>query len=165
VRNEDAMTTDYLVASLPALDFDAPPPLTREEFLSRCGGVWPAAGAAWRDLDTQLRNALAEARGALLGLNTDAVRRWEHPAEGCALYWRGRVKACFQETDVFKREKLLDRVWWDAAGELVPPAAPLGREALAAYAIRLEIALKRAQISPEKGNAAFDRLTAETKRD
>lgn len=159
------MAVDYLVSSLPTLTFDAPVPITREEFLVRCGGVWPQAGATWQDLEAQLRNALVEARGVARGESAEQVRAWQHPAQGCALYWRNRVKACFQEKDVFKRETLLDRVWWDAAGELIPPAAPLGEGALAAYAIRLTIALKRAKISQEKGNEAFDRLTAETKRD
>lgn len=159
------MATDYLVSSLPALVIDGPVPITREEFLSRCGGVWPEPGEAWRDLETQLRNALAAMRALAKGASAESATAWQHPAKGCALYWVGRVKACFQEKDVFKRETLLDRVWWDAAGELIPPAAPLGKGALAAYAIRLNIALKRAQISQAKGNAAFDRLTAETKRD
>lgn len=158
------MATDYLVSSLPALVFDAPSPITREEFLSRCGGVWPEPGAKWLDLETQLRNTLAKARALAKGASAESCRAWQRPAGGCALYWCNRVKACFQEKDVFKRETLLDRVWWDAAGELIAPSAPLGEGALAAYGIRLEIALKRAQISQAKGNEAFDRLTAETKR-
>ena len=56
-------------------------------------------------------------------------------------------------------------MWWDAAGELTPPESPLGRGALATYAIRLKIALKRETISKDGGNAAFDRLTAETRLD
>ena len=63
-----------------------------------------------------------------------------------------------------KRDELLDKVWWDAAGELASPSSPLGRGALAAYAVRLRIAIRRDGISREKGNEAFDRLTAETKR-
>jgi len=47
---------------------------------------------------------------------------------------------------------------------MTPPAAPLGKGALATYAVRLKIALRRAAVSTEKGNAALDRLTAETKR-
>ena len=104
-----------------------------------------------------MRNAIAEARAPG---RTDCRR----PAAGCALYWRNRVAACFQEKDVLRREELLDKAWWDAAGELTPPASPLGRGALATYALRLRIALRRDMISTDRGNAAFDRLTAETKR-
>lgn len=148
------MSTDYIVASLPTLCFDAPAPLTWEKFCETAewNGELPTE---WLDLETQLRNALADARNGA---------RFKRPAEGCSLYWRNRITACFQEKDVLKRDELIDRTWWDAAGELTPPAAPLGKGALMTYAIRLKIALKRSKISKEAGNAAFDRLTAETKR-
>ena len=149
------MSTDYIVSSLPSLVFGAPAPISWERF-TEGGGTVPAPQAkAWRDLETQLRNAVAEARGG---------ERFKRPADGCSLYWKNRVLACFQEKDVAKRDELLDRVWWDAAGELTPPSEPLGPGALATYAIRLKIALKRSKISKDAGNASFDRLTAETKR-
>ena len=149
------MSTDYIVASLPTLAFNAPAPLSWEKFAEITGGGDALIPAKWTDLETQLRNAMAEARGG---------ERFKRPADGCSLYWKNRVLVCFQEKDVAKRDELLDRTWWDAAGELTPPSEPLGKGALATYAIRLKIALKRTNISGEKGNAAFDRLTAETKR-
>jgi len=149
------MTTDYLVSSLPALAFGAPAPLSWERFRELAGDDGCALPPEWADLETQLRNAMAEARGG---------EKFKRPSEGCSVYWRDRVAACFQEKDVAKRDELLDKVWWDAAGELASPSSPLGRGALAAYAVRLKIALRRDGISREKGNEAFDRLTAETKR-
>ena len=149
------MSTDYIVASLPTLAFNAPAPLSWEKFAAITGGGDALIPAKWTDLETQLRNAMAEARGG---------ERFSRPADGCSLYWKNRVLACFQEKDVAKRDELLDRVWWDAAGELTPPSEPLGKGALATYAIRLKVALKRTMISKDTGNAAFDRLTAETKR-
>ena len=77
----------------------------------------------------------------------------------CPIY----VLDSFFEEEVADRDDVHDRVWGDAAGELTPPAAPLGKGALLTYAIRLRIALKRACISAEAGNAAFDRLTAASK--
>lgn len=148
------MTVDYIVSSLPALSFDAPAPLSWERFVAACGGTPPDA-ARWTDLETQLRNAMAEARGG---------EKYRRPADGCSVYWKNRVLACFQERDPLRRETLLDRTWWDAAGEMTDVAAPLGKGALLTYAIRLKIALKRSKISTDAGNAAFDRLTAETKR-
>ena len=148
------MSTDYIVSSLPTLAFNAPAPLSWEAFVFRGGAVPAPQAKTWRDLETQLRNAVAEARGG---------ERFKRPADGCSIYWKNRVLACFQEKDVARREALLDRVWWDAAGELTPPAAPLGDGALATYAVRLRIALKRSRIAVDAGNAAFDRLTAETK--
>ena len=149
------MSVDYIVSSLPSLVFGAPAPLSWEVFVSRGGDVPPPQAKVWQDLETQLRNAIAEARGG---------ERFKRPADGCSLYWKNRILACFQEKDVAKREELLDRTWWDAAGELTPPSEPLGPGALATYAIRLKIALKRTRISKDTGDAAFDRLTAETKR-
>lgn len=147
------MSIDYIVSSLPALAFDAPAPITWDSF-TEIAGVAAMPPPEWIDLETQLRNAIAEARGG-----SKYVRR----TDGCSLYWRNRVAACFQERDIAAREKMLDKVWWDAAGELIPPASPLGKGALAAYAIRLRIAIKRSAISMERGNAAFDALTSGTK--
>ena len=152
------MNLNSIVASLPTLRFGEPAPLTWDKFLSEC---WDEAESVvrglsegpWPDLDTQLRNAMVEARGG------DAKYRRE--AKGCSLYWRDRVRACFQESDVLRRDELLDRVWWDAAGELTPPAAPLGRGALLTYAVRLRLALKRSAMSAERGGAALDRMTAQ----
>ena len=147
------MTTDYIVASLPALAFGEPAPMPWAEFEALVGGRTADKMRVWRDLETQLRNAMAVARGG-------ADRR--RPAEGCSLYWRGRVADCFAETDAAARDEMLDRVWWDAAGELADVADPLGAGALAAYAVRLKIALKRSAISKDAGNAAFDRLASAT---
>ena len=149
------MTTDYLVSSLPALAFGAPAPLSWERFRELAGDEGCGLPPEWADLEAQLRNAMAEARGG---------ERFKRPARGCSIYWRDRVSACFQEKDVARRDELLDKVWWDAAGELTSPASPLGRGALATYAVRLRVAIRRDGISREKGNEAFDRLTAETKR-
>jgi len=153
------MSVDYIVASLPQLTFGVPAPLTREQFVERCGGEIELP-AEWSDLDAELRNAMVEARSG----GASAQLRFRRPVVGCRLYWRNRVLACFQEKDVLRREELLNRVWWDAAGELTPPASPLGKGALATYAIRLDIALRRDLISRDGGNAAFERLTAETRR-
>jgi len=146
------MTVDAIVASLPTLSFGAPAPLTWERFREIAGDdVIPER---WNDIEVQLRNAQAEARGG------DNAKR---PATGCSLFWKNRILACFQEKDVLKREELLDKVWWDAAAELTDVTSPLGKGALATYAVRLKIALRRTKISAEAGNAAFDRLTSETK--
>ena len=146
------MTTDYIVSSLPALEFGASAPMSAEAFEALAGDAARKALEPWKDLETQLRNAMAESRGGDV--------KYRRAVDGCSLYWRDRVRACFQEADVLRRDELLDRVWWDAAAELVPPAAPLGRGALLAYAVRLKVALKRSAISQQKGGTAFDRMTA-----
>ncbi len=147
------MTADYIAASLPALAFGEPPQITWERF-AEIAGRYATPPAAWKDLETQLRNAAAIERGGA---------KWTRQAEGCSLFWRSRIAQAFQEKSVARREEMLDKVWWDAAGELTDLSSPLGKGAIATYAVRLKIALKRARISAQAGNEAFDRLTAETK--
>ena len=92
------MMVDYIVSSLPTLVFGAPAPISWEKFVETAGeDVIPES---WNDLEIQLRNAMAEARDG---------EKYRRPAEGCSLFWKGRVIACFQEKDVMKREELLDR--------------------------------------------------------
>ena len=151
------MPIDYIVASLQPLMFDGPAPYEWDRFLAMMpdGFEMPDAVAGtgsprWRELETQLRNAMAAARGG------DKYRR---TASGCELYWQNRIAAAFQERNPLKRESLIDRVWWDAAGELTPVSSPLSNGALETYAIRLKIALKRNGIARESGDAIFGRLT------
>ena len=172
------MAADYLVSSLQPLSLDGPPPYAAEQFLGLCRSQLSATdaeavaavmadapsshplAATWRDLDAQLRNTIAAERARLLG--QDAAR-WRRPVEGCSLYWANRAAAAFQEKDPARRERLLDQVRWDAAGELTPPAAPLSKESVFTYAIRLAIVLRRAARDTEAGNGVFNRLTAATK--
>ena len=174
------MAADYLIASLQPLTFDGAAPYTKARFVEMCrdqlaardadaiaalletglGTPSTPIAAKWVDLETQMRNAVATARAQALG--QDAAR-WQHPTTGCALAWTNRIASAFQEKDTGRRDRLLDLVRWDAAGELTPPAAPLSAAAAYTYAIRLGIVLRRQHLSTEAGNAAFTRLTAATK--
>lgn len=145
------MTVDYIVSSLPSLRFDEPPVLTWEKFLSLAGEDFELP-KVWVDLETQLKNALCECRSG-----ADFAR----PAEGCSLYWRNRVVQAYAEKDVMRRQDALDRVWWDAAGELTQVGSPLGKGALFTYAVRLKIALCRAKVSAETGSLAFEKCLKE----
>ena len=169
------MAADYLVSSLQPLALDGPPPYTAEQFLGLCRGQLPEAAvgaivavmadapsdhplaARWRDLATQIRNAIAAERARLHG--QDAAR-WRRPAEGCALFWTNRATAAFQEKDPARRERLLDQVRWDAAGDLTPAASPLSAAAAFTYAIRLAISIRRSALGTDAGNEVFNRLTA-----
>ena len=111
--------------------------------------------AKWRDLECEIRNAVAEERARAKGVD---AAKYLRPAAGCSLYWRNRAVAAMQERDVARREALLDRVFWDAAGELVPAASPLGVEALFAYSVRRAIAAKRAKASADEGRAIFNAM-------
>lgn len=161
------MAADYLISSLQPLDLDGPAPYAMERFLEMCRDQlgpdpFKAHAAAWADLDAQLRNAIAAERARARGLDP---AKWRHPVKGCSLYWANRVATAFQEKDPAVRDRLLDQVYWDAAGALVPPASPLSAAAALAYAIRLEIVIRRRALSTEAGNAVFDRLTAASRID
>ena len=161
------MAADYLISSLQPLDLDGPAPYTMERSLEMCRDQlgpdpFKAHAAAWADLDAQLRNAIATERARAHGLDS---AKWCHPVKGCSLYWANRVATAFQEKDPAVRDRLLDQVYWDAAGALVPPASPLSAAAALAYAIRLEIVIRRRALSTEAGNAVFDRLTAASRID
>lgn len=174
------MAADYLVASLQPLTLDGPPPYTAERFIELCRGQLSAVdadgvaavmgesvsdhplAARWRDLDAQIRNAMAGERARLHG--QDAAR-WRRPADGCSLYWANRTAAAFQEKDVVRRERLIDQVRWDAAGDLTPPSSPLSVAAVFTYAIRLSIVLRGSARDVAAGNDVFNRLTAASKID
>ena len=145
------MTVDYIVSSLPTLRFEEPPHITWPRFMAIVGEDF-ALPERWNDIDTQLRNALAEVRG-----DPGAARH----AEGCSLYWKSRIVQCYSEKDVLRRQEALDKVWWDAAGELIDSAFPLGKGALFAYAVRLRIALRRANISSRSGSLVFEKCLKE----
>ena len=150
---------DYIVSSLQPLAFDAPPPYTAEQFAAIAGAIEPPP--EWRDLEAQLRNAITEERARLnatRGSGETDASKWKRPADGCALYWTNRVRAACAEKDPLKRDAAIDRVFWDAAGELTPPTSPLSRGALQTYSIRLGIAIRRASRSAEAGNKALDKL-------
>ena len=172
------MAADYLISSLQPLALDGPAPYAADQFLDLCRSQLSAKDAeavaavmanapyphplaeAWRDLDTQLRNTIAAERARRHGQD---VARWRRPVEGCSLFWANRAAAAFQEKEPARRERLLDQVRWDAAGELTPPAAPLSTAAVFTYAIRLAIVLDRAARDAAVGNDVFNRLTAATK--
>lgn len=173
------MAADYLISSLQPLVLDGPAPYSMERYLEMCRDQLPTVQAdaisavvgsrpvadwsvarAWTDLESQLRNAAAAERARARGLDP---AKWRHAVDGCSLFWANRVAAAFQEKDPAKRDRLLDQVWWDAAGELTPAAAPLSAAAALTYAIRLSLVIRRRAISADAGNATFDRLTSATK--
>ena len=156
------MAADYLISSLQPLSFDGPAPYTMEQFTALCReqlGEHPfkSLEPVWKDLDTQIRNAIAAERARVLGQDAG---KWRRPAQGCSLFWANRVSAAFQEKDPARRDRLLDQVRWDAAGELTPAESPLSVAAAYTYAIRLEIVLRRAALAADAGNEVFNRLTA-----
>jgi hypothetical protein len=55
------MTVDYILSSLPALTLGDKAPMSWERFTEIAGGSYDPG--AFSDLETQIKNAIAEARG------------------------------------------------------------------------------------------------------
>ena len=160
------MSVPYLISSLPALSMDAPPPLTPEAFKDECARILSSDQAAvvaalvdgtpcshpfvlaWRDLDTQIRNAIVRRRAARRGVDPLSAQR---PAEGCNLRVIQAAESAFDQPDPLKRQRAIDKARWDALDELVGPQ-PLSFEAVLAYAVRLGIAGRWAKYDQAAGD-------------
>ncbi len=170
----------YLVAGLPTLLFDEAPPITAADFAARCD-AWLApeeaadirdalAGrldaarcpclAAWRDLETQVRNAAARARAARA--RTDAAPHLR-PCSGHSVFVERGVAEAFVKPDPLERELALDRLRWALLDDL-PGIEPFGFAAVAAYAVKLTLVERWQGLTEDGGRAALEaaleRLTA-----
>ncbi len=168
------MSIPYLIASLPTLALDTPPPLAIAAFRETCDRVLPPSDAAtvvallagqpsdhpfvgaWRDRETQLRNAVARRRAARRGLDPALCQR---PVAGCDLRLMQGVDAAFEQADPLRREQALDRLRWSVLDELQGPQ-PHSFEAVLAYAVRLQLAVRGAQRDADAGRARVAHLTA-----
>ena len=167
------MSYTYFAASLPALRFDSPPPLTEDEFAALCVSNLTAAdrvafdalrsGAEsahpfvrkWRDCETQFRNACAAIRAAKLGAD---ARKWRRPHSGFSVSIETAAAAAFAESDPMRRDAALKKVLWDAAAETAG-LDQFSAAAIFAYFIRLRIAADRAKINREAGAARLMKIS------
>ena len=163
---------EYFLSSLPTLAFGAPPPFSSGELRQAAEGNLSANDlaaldaliddspsghpfvAAWRDRETQLRNAVARARAARAG--ADAAP-WLRPHGGWSAAIESGVSAAFQEADPLARHRALARLRWDAAGDLVGADA-FSAAAVLAYAVRLSILEDLATFDAEKGLARLQAI-------
>ncbi len=168
------MSYEYFASSLPALKFGDPPPFGPAELLAAAGGVLSGpdfaaldallSGAesehpfavAWRDCETQLRNAVARRRATRRpGGGADAAARFERPHGGWRASIETGVAAAYQEPDPLSRHRALARLRWDAASELAG-GNPFSADAVLAWAVKLLVNADLAAVDPEKGLARFD---------
>ena len=166
---------EYFAATLPTLAFGAPPPMDAAALRASAEGNLSARDlaaldallsdgpsdhpfvVAWRDRDTQLRNAVARLRAARLG-GADAAK-WARPHGGWSVALETGVAAAFQEKDPLRRHAALARLRWDTAGDLAGPS-PFSSAAILAYAVRLLVAADLAKADADAGLARL-RETAE----
>lgn len=166
------MSLYYTVASLPGLLFGDPPPFSADDLADQCEGILsetdlaslravfrgePAAAtvpfaSAWLQVDTQLRNAVAVARGERRHEDAGPNLR-EH--SGFDVSIESAVTDAFAKSDPMERERELDRCRWRLLDELTRED-PFGVGALLAYAIRLQIAQRWADRQEETGRARLN---------
>ena len=151
------MALEYFLASLPALSFGAEPPMDLGSLFASAEGKVPAAAiacarslaeggpgdggtfaSAWRNSETQLRNAVALARAARLGQDAADARKWLRPHADWSVETETGVTAAFAQPDPQARHLALQRLRWDRAGTLAG-LSPFSVEAFFAYALRLSI--------------------------
>jgi hypothetical protein len=166
----------YLVASLPHLELTTAPHLSPEAVLSSAAGVlrpdhWEDLRAVvedrpedvraqelrpYLDADTQLRNAVAQARAARAGASFDPR---EHPHGGFDARCADVAARAMELDDPRERQLMLDRLRWRLLDELAL-RAPFGLEAVLAYGLRVRLAEKwAAQADAAEGLRVAARVT------
>jgi len=167
------MSLLFLISSLPALNFDAAPPLTGELFLQYCTD-WlsekecAAAKAllygekldhpfvsAWMDKETILRNALVQVRARATGADASLHTRYAH---GCDKKIESDVEDAVQHHNPLQKERSLDKIRWETIEELQGPD-PLSINAIYAYAVKLAIVTRWSERTTESGQETFAKLT------
>lgn len=165
----------YLAASLPMLKLDEAPGVTSIEFLALCAEHLAVADrdamdalddptavsghrfvAAWRAVDTQLRNAVARARARRLRMDAGPYLR-EH--EGFDPPIEKAVDEAFGAASPIDRERALDRMRWNLLDELAGLDEFAG-SALLAYREKLRLAERWAAMDETRGGKTVDRMVA-----
>jgi hypothetical protein len=167
----------FLVASLPMLQFGEKPPIRLADFLSACGAALAEGemavlrdllerdgeaeshpfSRAWRDRETELRNAVARLRARPLQINPEP---WLRPHAGARVYIQTGVAEAFQAADPLQRERALDRLRWRILEDLAG-LEPFSLEAVFSYALRLRLLWRWAGYQEAEGAAALDRAVGE----
>ena len=161
------MRAYYLIASFPRLILGEPPPLTREKLLDQCRTLLDEAelrelegvlegrmhslsfdfAQRWLIRDTTIRNAVARARAGRLGVEPTAYLR---PQEGFDTFAETMVADAFTKASPLDRELAIDRFRWQFLDEMAFEA-PFSFTAVLAYAMKLRLALRWAEMKAEAG--------------
>lgn len=168
----------FLISSLPGLSLDGPPALTIGKFRQMCQG-WltePELSAVdevltsgesqsenpfllrWRDRETQLRNAVVHQRAAKLGVDPDPHLR-DHGAVDVVT--EKFVSNTFTRHTTLGRELELDRYRWQMVDE-VAGHDPYQLSGILAYALKLRIVERWANLDERRGRATLEELARKT---
>ncbi|HCF94390.1 MAG TPA: hypothetical protein DEW46_04960 [Verrucomicrobia bacterium] len=174
--NGSDMSYYYLAASLPMLSLDGEPPISLEDFLNRCDEHLSKKDStaldalfskhdtasrhtfvrAWRDRETQLRNAIVRVRAQRQSLDPASFL---HHQDGFDSSVEKAVADAFSRANPLERERALDRVRWATAEEL-SGFDPFTGSAILAYALKLNIALRWASQDSAAGLQQAQTLVA-----
>lgn len=171
-----------LVASLPSLRIGDEVPFSIADYIENCA-QWvsereteilkavlldePIASpcplcAAWNNIETQLRNAVAKHRGQKLGID---FKEYLQPHDGFSGTIETLVTDAFTSTDPVELEEALDRARWSLAEELIGEEA-FGFEKILAYGIQLKIVERWNQMDVSAGKEAIEAvITANTEKE
>ncbi len=168
------MAYEYLVASLPMIFFEDPPPFSSETFRALCETELSAADMTavervlaatppppdagrfehdWHARETQVRNEAAFVRAARAGVEAKPYLR---PHEGYDVSLKESVSAAFERPNPLERERELDRTRWRLIDEVVGPIEPFSLSAVLAYAAKLRIAERWAARTEESGRERLE---------
>ena len=170
----------YLMASLPALTLGGPVPCTPKEFLFRCQGVLSqedlgevaavlegraaegrsVAAREWAAVEAQVRNAAAKARGAKLGVEAKPFLKAH---QGYRVWLDKEVTDALAKPNPLQCEMGLDAVRWKAADDLAGQD-PRGLGAVVAFAAKLTLCSRWAEMSETAGRERLDALVEELEK-
>ena len=157
----------YLVASLPPLVQGEPPPFTPEDYRFKCQGVLTEEhlaeldriveghrnelrtpfGRRWRDMETSIRNVAARVRAGREGIDESP---YIESVSACCVAVEHDVQHALSQGNPMEQEFALDRVRWNALDEL-SLEEPFGLAPALAYAVKLRIAKRWADLSEDEG--------------
>lgn len=153
----------YLVSSLPQFGMDGPPPLSAEAFAAQCAGVLSEAELSdvrrllgltdaapqteparkWLDFERNLIREIARVRAARANVDLKLMDPYTGEVEPA-------VGQAFSLPDPGQRDRELDRFRWQRA-ERLAARDPFGFAAVAAFAVRLKLAERRAGLDARAG--------------
>lgn len=169
----------YFMASLPTVSLTGVPPLGLEVFLADARrlldaelvatleaalergfeGMRGALGDRLRGAEVLLRNAIARTRAAR---RDEDATLYLKPARGYSAAVESVVAEAFGKPNPLERELVFERYRWELLEEW-SRATPFGEGAVLAYATKLKMAHRWAQLNDEAGRARLNETVAQVR--
>lgn len=115
----------------------------------------------WLNADTQLRCAIARARAEKTGAD---VSKYIKEYVGFSVLTQKTAEDALAERDPLKAEQILDRRRWSLLEEIEQPA-PYGLRGVLAYAVKLQLLWRWANLDDEKANQIMEDLIVKNLKD